>query len=305
MISNINAPGQQFLAAISQLQSNLNRTQLQLSSGLKVSTPSDAPDEVSAILQLHANIQANQQATSNLKNVQNEVQTADQGISSVTTLLDQVQTLASQGLGLDTTAATRANLAGQVQSITQQIVAISQTTFEGRYIYSGNSDQAPSYQYDPSTQSVTRLQVGTATRQVADASGATFPVSLSANQIFDVRDANDNPTTGNVFAALSAVTSALQANDPSALQTALSSLGDASTYVNQQQTFYGATENRITQALSVASQAAISSQQDLSDKQDADLTSAILEMTQGTTNLQAAMASFGKMPHTSLFSELS
>ena len=305
MLSNISAAGQQFLSSISQVQNALNHAQLEVSSGLKVATASDAPDQVSAILQLHANIQSNQQTTTNLTNVQSEVNTADQGLSNVTSLLDQAQVLAAQGLSGTASASTRASLASQVQGLTQQIVAISQTTFAGRYVFSGTSDQSPSYQYDPSTQTVTRLQVSSsATRQVADSSGATFPVSLTANQIFDARDASDNPTTGNVFAALTAISTALSANDTAGLQTAASSLSAASTYVNQQQTFYGQAENRITAALSLASQANVASQQDLSNKQDADVTSAILELTQETTNLQAAMASYAKLPHNSLFSIL-
>lgn len=304
MISNISGAGQLFLSSLSQVQNALSQTQLQVSSGVKVTEPSDAPDQVSEILQLHASIQANQQTTANLTSVQSEVNSADQSLSNVTTLLDQVQTLASQGLGLAQTAASRASLASQVQSLTQQIVGLSQTTFEGQYVFGGASDQSPSYQFDTSTQTVDRLQISSSTRQVADSSGATFPIGLSANQVFDVRDASDQPASGNVFAAVTAVSAALLANNTSDLQAAASSVSTASTYVNQQQTFYGQTENRITQALSVASQASISSQQDLSDRQDADVTSSILEMTQESTDLQAAMASYSKLPHTSLFSVL-
>jgi flagellar hook-associated protein 3 FlgL len=304
MISNISGAGQLFLSSLSQVQNALAHAQLQVSSGIKVTQPSDAPDQVSAILQLHASIQANQQTTANLTSIQSEVNSADQSLSNVTTLLDQVQTLASQGLGLTHTAATRASLASQLQSLTQQIVGLSQTTFEGRYVFGGASDQNASYQYNASTQTVDRLQVSSSTRQVADSSGATFSVGLGANQVFDVRDANDLPASGNVFAAVTAVTAALLANDTGALQAAASSVSTASSYVNQQQTFYGQTENRITQALNIASQASISSQKDLADRQEANVTSSILEMTQESTDLQAAMASYAKLPHTSLFSVL-
>ena len=305
MLSNVSGAGQVFLSNLSQVQNSLNQAQLQVSSGLAVNEPSDAPDEVSAILQLHAAIAAGQQTTTNLTSVQSEVTTGDQSLESVSTLLDQVQTLASEGLGLNETAATRSTFASQVQGLTQQIVGLSQTTFEGRYIFSGTSDQNPSYQYDPGTQTVTQLlPPSTSTREVADSSGATFPVGLSANQIFDVTDATGQPTSGNVFAALTAVNSALLANDSSALQTAAASVTAASAYVSQQQTFYGQTEDRITQALSEATQASTSSQQDLSNKEDADVTSSILELTQDTTDLQAAMASWSKLPHTSLWDDL-
>jgi len=304
MLSNINGPGQQFLSGLATVQAAINQAQQQVSTGLKVSVASDAPDEVSAILQLHANIQTNAQVTQNLSNVQGEVGTADQSLSSAATLLDQAQTLASEGLGLTETAASRTTLAGQVQGLLQQLVGISQTQFEGRYIFSGASDQTPSYQYDASTQTATRLQVSASTRQIADTSGQTFPVGLSANQIFDPRDSTDQPTAGNVFAALTAVSTALTANDTAGLQTAAASLTTASTYLNQQQTFYGNAENRITAAQTEASSQNVSLQSNLLNLVGADEATSIVQLQQGATNLQAAMAAYAKVPQTTLFDML-
>jgi flagellar hook-associated protein 3 FlgL len=301
MLSNISGADQQFLSGLAAIQAAINQAQQQVSSGLKVSVASDAPDEVSTILLLHANIAANAQTTENLSNVQGEVGTADQSLSTAATLLDQAQTLASEGLGITETAGSRATLAGQVQGLLQQMVGLSQTTFEGRYVFSGDSDQTPSYQYDASTQTVTRLQVSDSTRQIADTSGQTFPVGLSANQIFDVRDSSDQPTTGNVFAALTAVSAALTANDTAGLQTATASLQAASTYLDQQQTFYGNAENQITAAQTEASKQNVSLQTTLGNLVDADEASSIVQLQEGATNLQAAMAAYTKVPKTTLF----
>jgi flagellar hook-associated protein 3 FlgL len=304
MVSNISASGQQFLAGIAAIQNSINQANQEVSTGLKVSVPSDAPDEVSEILQLHAQIQNNAQVTQNLGNVQGAVNASDSAISSATTILDQVQTLASTGLGLTQTAATRATLASQVQVLLGQLVSISNTAFEGRYVFSGDADQTPSYALNPNSQAATRLQVSSSTQQVADNTGAKFPVALSANQIFDVRDASDNPAPGNVFAAVTAVGAALLANDTSGLQTAAGSLSTASTYLNQQQTFYGYTENRITAAQTQASAASVTYQTNLASLQGADEASAIVQLQQGTTNLQAAMAAYAKVPRTTLFDVL-
>jgi flagellar hook-associated protein 3 FlgL len=304
MLSNISGQGQQFLSGLATVQAAINQAQQQVSTGLKVSVASDAPDEVSTILQLRAGIQTNAQITQNLSNVQGEVGTADQSLSTAATILDQAQTLASQGLGINQTAASRATLASQVQVLLQQLVGISQTTFEGRYVFSGDSDQSPSYQFNQSTQTATRLQVSDSTRQIADTSGQTFPVGLSANQIFDARDAQDQPAAGNVFAAVTSVSTALLANDSAGLQTAAASLQTAAAYLNQQQTFYGNAENQITAAQTVASAQNVSLQQNLLNIVGADEASSIVQLQQGTTNLQAALAAYAKVPHTSLFSVL-
>ena len=45
MLSDISGAGQVFLSSLSQVQNSLNQAQLQVSSGLAVNQPSDAPDE--------------------------------------------------------------------------------------------------------------------------------------------------------------------------------------------------------------------------------------------------------------------
>jgi flagellar hook-associated protein 3 FlgL len=305
MISVLTPANLNFLNSINQTQSQLNQVENELSSGLAVNTPSDAPDQVSAILQLHANIQQNQELTQNLTQVQGQVQTADTSLSSGISILDQVMTLATEGLSTSATAASQSTAAGQVAGLMQEMVGISNTAVDGQYIFSGNNSGSPSYQYDASSPTgVDRLQISNSAPQTQDGSGQSFAIGLTANQIFDARDSSDTPTSGNVFAAMNAVRVALQNNDSSGLQTALSSVQSASTYLNTQQGFYGNVENRITSALSDASTQSVSLQSDLSNREDADESQAIVEMQQYTTTLQAAIAAESKMPTTTLFNDL-
>jgi len=292
----------QFLDTVDRIQSMLSKAQTEVSSGLAVTNASDAPDQVSEILQLHANIAQNTAIQTNLKAEQGKAQTADQGLQSAGNLLNQIATLASEGLALGATAATRQSLGQQASSILQQVVSVANTSVDGQYLFSGDKDQTPSYQYDATTGAATRLQVTTATRQVQDGSGGSFAAGLTANRIFDARDASDTPIDGqNVFKAISDVVSALNGNSTSALQTALANVSGASSYLNQQQTFYGTVENNVTAALSTTSNLSVSLQQDLSNREDANQAQSILEMQQYTTSLQAALAAEAKMPRTTLF----
>lgn len=303
--STLTASNLNFLNSINQTQSQLNQVQNELSSGLAVNHASDAPDQVSAILQLHANIQQNQQLTQNLTQIQGQVQTADTTLGTGINILDQVMTLATEGLSTSATASTRTTAASQVSGLIQQMVGLSNTAVDGQYIFSGANTTSPSYQYDANSPTgVDRLQISVATQQVNDGSGQTFSISLTANQIFDARDSSDQPTSGNVFKAMSDVMTALKNNDTTALQTALGSVQTASTYLNTQQAFYGNVEDRLTTALNNASTQNVSLQTDLSNREDADETQAIVQMQQYTTTLQAAIAAEAKMPTTTLFNDL-
>jgi flagellar hook-associated protein 3 FlgL len=298
----LTAAHQQFVTEVNQLQAALTKVQGEASSGIAVTHASDAPDQISIILQLHANIKQNSRIQDNLTNVQSTVNTADQTLSTATSIMDQVETLATQGLGMNTSASNRLTFANQVSGLLQQMVTLSNTEAAGQYIFSGDNDQSPSYQYNANSPTgVDRLQLSTSTREVQDGSGGSFPVGLTANVIFDARDSADAPTGNNIFKAINDVRVALLNNDTTALQTAQGNIQTAASYLYQQQAFYGNVENRISVSLTTVGNTGVALQTDLANRIDADETAAIVQMQQYTTALQAAIAAESKIPTTTLF----
>src|SRR6516165_6645006 len=96
MLPIIDPSGQQFLQSLNHLQDQLNQSQVRMASGRKLNAPSDAPDQVSPVLQLHADIRSNQAITNSLNNVKTDVDAAEQTISSSLDLLQQASVLATQ-----------------------------------------------------------------------------------------------------------------------------------------------------------------------------------------------------------------
>jgi flagellar hook-associated protein 3 FlgL len=127
---------------------------------------------------------------------------------------------------------------------------------------------------------------------------------LSANEIFDARNADDSPASGNVFEALQQLRLALANNDTEGIQGSLSALSAASEHLNGQLAFYGRSQNRVASWLDDAKAQEVSLRARLSEKADADPTHAITELTEGQTQLQAALAAQARMPRTSLFDVL-
>src|SRR5580658_10313656 len=142
MIPSLTPATNQFLNNLSSLQSLITTTTEQMTSGYRINQPSDAPDQISPLLQLMANLNYNQTVVGNLSNVQATVSSADQAVSSGIQLLQQATSLGAQGASTTTSAATRAQLAQQVESIQQQMVSLADTQVSGQYIFSG--DQAGS-----------------------------------------------------------------------------------------------------------------------------------------------------------------
>lgn len=305
MLSTLSPAGQQFVNSINDIQARLAIAQQQLATGLKVNQPSDDPDQISPILQLHSQIQQNQDIQTGLNTALTNVKTSESALSSNIDLLQSASVTASQATGTSQTAATRAVLAQSVQTLMEQMVANSNTTVSGRYVFSGDQDGSPLYQLDLNAPTgVDRLQTVSSTALVQGTGGVQYSTSLSGNVIFDASNADGTPATGNAFAALNGLRVALLANDTTGITNSVSALSAASTYMNNKLAFYGNAEDRVNSDLTTAQSDSLQLKTTLSGKTDADATQAITDLTMGTTQFQAALSARAKMPNTSLFDVL-
>ncbi|HTS66750.1 MAG TPA: flagellin [Candidatus Acidoferrales bacterium] len=302
MISNLTPSAEAFLANMNRVQHNVEEASRQVSSGKRVNMASDAPDEIDSILQLHADQARNTQIEANLGLAATDAQTADGALNSATQLMDRARVLGAQGATFTVDATGRQSIAEEVQSLLEQMVAVSQTTVQGRYIFSGDQDSGPAYTLDLTQPTgVIGVNDSTATRRVEDPAGGSFAVTKGASEIFDARNDDGTPADNNVFAALNNLRLALTNNDTDGINAAVQSVQLASNQLNTAQAFYGSVENRIQDATSYANSFDLQLKTELSQKVDADVTSAAMTLNQGTIQLQAAFQMEAKMPHTSLF----
>jgi flagellar hook-associated protein 3 FlgL len=302
MISSLSPANEAFLANIDRVQRQISEASLETSSGKRVNVASDAPDELDTILQLRTDEVRNSQIQANLGVATADANAADGALSSATQLMDRATVLATQGANFTLDATGRQSIADEVQSLQEQMTAISNTTVQGRYIFGGDQGGTPPYAVDlTAANGVTRLTSSAATRRVESAAGGSFAVSQSAQDIFDSRNSDDTLASDNVFAALNSLRVGLLANDPTQIAAAASSLRLASTHLDTAQAFYGTVENRITDATNYSANYDVQLQTELSQQQDADITTAALAITQGNTQLEAAFQMQAKMPRTTLF----
>lgn len=315
MNTNLSPSNNLFLASVDRIQQQLALVNAQMSSGKRLQFASDDPSKVPGLLQLRTDLAHNKQVENNLSLAATDADAADTALSSAIDIMDRVTQLAAEGATSTASADARQSLAQEVQSLMEQMVSVSQTQVQGRYIFSGDLDGNASYQADPSAPTgVDQLTAAGATRVIEDPSGGAFSASQTAAQIFDdttpaSTDENGNttpaaPAADNVFAALNTLRLALLNNDESAIQGSLTSIKAASQHLNNAQAFYGTVEDRIQSASSLATKYDTQLTSEISDIEDADPTAAALALTQTSTQLQAAFAMQGKMPSQTLFNFL-
>src|SRR5216684_3443302 len=148
MIHSINPSADNFLVDIDLLRARVDRAARQISSGLRVTKPSDDPDQVGAILQLGASLARNEQIGHNLDIVKGEVDGGEQALSAAISTLEKVAVLGAEGANFDQTAATRNGLAVVVQNLLERLIGNANTTSGNRRVFSGDFDQVPPYALD-------------------------------------------------------------------------------------------------------------------------------------------------------------
>ena len=151
----------------------------------------------------------------------------------------------------------------QSQGISTITAVLDQTqantiSFQGSATFSISDDHAASGSYVLDGSSAATAQSGVdrltapqqATRQIEVGDNTLIPVDQTAQNLFDHRNVDDSPAPENVFVALNSLRVALLNNDSAGIAAAQTSLDTSSQYLNAQDVFYGATENRLTAAVS-------------------------------------------------------
>ena len=306
MLQTLDPMRSQFLNDLQSLQNRMTKTQAQLTSGIRISKPSDDPAAVGDVLQLESDVGQATQVTSNLNGVKSEVDTASQVVQNAVSLLDQARTLAAQGASSTISPTQRTAMAAQAEQILNTLVDDSRATFDGQYVFSGDNSSQAAYTVNlANPNGGNRLLAAPATRLIQDSTGQTFAVAKTAQDLFDHRNPDDSLATDNVFAAVNNLRTALLNNDQPGVVAAAGSIQTAQDYLNQQAAFYGAVQNRITNALDVAQKFQLQSQTALGNERDTDVAAAATDLTQEQLSQQAAMQAQASIPRNSLFDVLS
>jgi flagellar hook-associated protein 3 FlgL len=316
MLDSIPPSVARFLADLGQIQARAERAERQISSGRKINSASDDPDRVQELLVARAHLEQTTQISANLGRAKAEVDTAEQVLEKAVEGLDRAAELGVEGANTTETPESRKTLAVEAQAVLENLVAVSQTNVEGRYLFSGDSDRTAPYTLDLTRANGVSPYAGSAaTREVLHPAGTRFTLSKTAQEIFD-----DPSPQKNVFAAVNSLRLALvngptvPPGDPAyqaqydaqtaAIDGALGAVRSSRDHLSGELAFYGTTQNRVNDALDFAKKLELRQQTAVSNLGDADVTAAALELSLASTHQQAALAARARLPTSSLFDYL-
>jgi len=308
----MDASAERFLASLDRIDARLAKAERELTSGKRINTASDAPDDVSRLLVLRASLDRTVQNGLNLARVKTEVDTAEAALENGVQVLENTIKLGTQGATETQSVAERLALADGVRAYLEQLVNVAGTTVGGRALFSGDKDDTTPYTIDLSAPNgVSNYQGSAATREIQHPAGTRFSVDKTAEEMFDAPGAS-------VFAAVNALRVALESGpaegDPDyqakytaqtdAIVAAIEQVRVARDHLSGDLAAFGTTQVRVNEAVSAASQLETRLRAELSSVEDADITQSILDLNMAAVHRNAAMSARAKMPQGTLFDYL-
>ena len=295
---------QQGAARISDLQSSLVKTQQQLSSGRRILTPADDPVAAARALDVTQSQSVNAQYATNRQTAVSSLTAVDSTLASVTSVLQNAKTLTINAGNGALTNSDRSNLATQLSSDLDQLLALANSTDGiGNYLFSG---------YQTGTQPFVKTAAGAqyngdqGQRQIQVDSSRQMAVSDSGQAIFQGNNQDIFKTMTDLVSLLQTpvTTPAGNAALTAGLSTANGNIDQALNNVLTVRASVGSRLQELDSLNSAGSSRDIQYSQTLSQLQDVDYAKAISQLTQQQTTLQAAQQSFVKIAGLSLFNYL-
>src|SRR6185312_16841216 len=197
------------LNGIMQDQSALSATQEQLSTGLSINSPADNPVGEVQLLQLTAASSQYQQYTSNGQSATANLNLEQAALSSATSTLQSIQSLAVQANSGTNNTSDLQSIATEIQQLEQQLQGTANATnATGQYLFAGYSVNTQpfvrgsaglvNYVGDSGTSSVA-LDGGTSV-QTGDPGSAVFMNVPTGNGTFSTAAGSANTGTGVIDA---------------------------------------------------------------------------------------------------------
>jgi len=290
---------------MSKLRESTDKLQQQISTGNKLTHSYDDPLAAAQMRSLQAADTLSTADTANTNAAKTQLTQTDDTLTQFSTLVSQLQTLATQAANGTLSTSDRQAIGSQVGAYYQNLVSLANTSDSSGHALFGGQGTGAAYTTDASGNQVYN---GTATASTLSlgpglsvATGVTGP---------DFLNFTANGTAKNLLSVVKNLAAALQ--DPTttttaaiaAAQSGMSDLNSGLDAISTSQTVVGTRLAWISTTSSIQTQTNSQRTNNEASVGGTDLTAAAAALTQQMTVLQASQASFVKLSGLSLFSML-
>jgi len=224
----------------------MNSTQTQLATGRKINKPSDDPVGITYSLRYRAELSSNEQ-------YQKNVDSAVSWLDFNDTVMDQAGSVVQRLRELTVQAATGTNPQSALDSINEevkqlkaQLVDISNSTLNGKYVFNGETYDVKPYDFPTSADG--SFDTTNAASVVTDSGKINFivgesiqlPINVTGNEVF-----GDSTEADNLFVIFNTISQALASGDQKEVSNQLANIDTRTNKMLAIRAEIGAKTNRV------------------------------------------------------------
>jgi flagellar hook-associated protein 3 FlgL len=290
-------------AQMSNVQTQLAKSQAQLAQGKQIINASDAPNQAATIQRLKSILNKQDSYQSSLNTIKARLQGEDSTLQNVSDLLVRAKEVAVQGANDTLNAGDRKALGTEMQALRDQLLSLANTKdSNGNYLFSGSRVKQPAF---AETANGSPAYMGDQTRMnVRVGDQRSIPINRTGTDAFVpvARIDADGKTSGiGFFQVMDNLITGLNTSKPADIRRGVGELDDLMQGVSLARANVGTNLNVVDQQTSVIEDTALNLKTTLSSIEDLDYASAITKMNQQMMSLEAAQASFAKVSQLNLF----
>ena len=285
------------------VQANLSKTQEQLSTGLQIVKPSDAPDKAALVTRLESELSRQTGYQNTLKAVNVRLTSEETALKNTSDVLYRIKELAVQAANDTLSQQDRQSVALELSTLRDQVLSLANSQdSNGNYLFSGSKASEPAFSQDAKghvsyqgDQARMKVNVGDNRRLNLNMPGSDAFVRVVRD------DGKGNKSAVDFFQSLDDLVAAVKSSDHVAIQRGVSEVDSLQNGISEGLGQIGADLNVIDMQNNVLDQVILRLKTTRSDVEDLDYTTAITKMNKDQLALEAAQSSFAKISQLSLF----
>jgi len=278
---------QNVLHDIAIAQQRMFNAQEQVSSGKKITKPSDDPIAASDILRIHSQQTEGAQYLRNLNFAKSKLEFTDSVFDSAQQLLERAVTLGQLSFTL---LENGANYADELDGLRDHLIATANYSFAGRFIFGGSvTTQQP---YVKNADSSVSYQGNSELMPLEVSRSVTLQTQIPGNEVFS------GPL--NVFDVLANLRAAIRSGDKAGIDAQIHNLQQFGEDLSVARGKVGGYLNRSATVGSDLAAAKITQEKQLTAEEAADMAAAITELTASEQGFQATLAVGARISQLSL-----
>ncbi len=285
------------------VQARLTSVQEQLSTGLQIVKPSDAPDKASLITRLEGELARQASYQDTLKSVNVRLTAEETALKNTSDVMYRIKELAVQAANDTEGAQDRQSIALEMGNLREQILSLANSQdSNGNYLFSGSKAGSPAFNKDSSGR--VNYQGDQARMQVNVGDNRRMNLNMPGSDVYTrvVRDDGKGNKTGvDFFQALDDLVNAVKTSDVKAMQRGVAEVDTLQNGISEGLGQIGADLTVVDLQTNVLDQVVLRLKTTRSDVEDLDYTEAITRMNKDQLALEAAQSSFAKISQLSLF----